>query len=94
VRDADSVLAPAGSHRISPAATNIPATISDFNGDLTSAMSTGKDVEVGYNSKTRAIAVLTSQVKSVLVDGEEFPHDPAARSILLPAGQHLVSLLQ
>ena len=93
----DSLLVPAGKHRIS-AGTSISAiTISDFNGDIRSASSSPIGVHLSYASRSRAIATLGSPVSSVEVDGAPFWKREGgvnAGEILLPAGQHVVSFRQ
>ncbi|HXR75908.1 MAG TPA: hypothetical protein VN737_08030 [Bryobacteraceae bacterium] len=82
------VLAPCGKHRLTPG-IGIPAvSISDFNGHVQSAITTKDSVDLAYSSRSRAIAVLASPVSSIELDGQPFP---ASSSVLLPAGQHLVS---
>ncbi len=94
IRNADSVLAPAGKHRLT-AATGPPAImVSDFNGDVQSASVEGNGVELSYASRSRAVAVIDSPVASVEVDGAPFWKSASAKdigSILLPAGQHVVT---
>jgi hypothetical protein len=94
VQNADFVLAPAGKHRLTPAVTHSPITITDFNGDIRSASASPNQVELSYVSRSRAVAKLGSPVSSVEVDGAPFWKPGAgedANSVLLPAGQHLVT---
>lgn len=92
--NADSVLAPAGTHRLSAGTARPPVLISDFNGDIRSALSFANRVDVSYESRSRAVATLGSPVSSVEVDGAPFWRpEPGedANTVLLPAGQHVVS---
>jgi hypothetical protein len=94
VQNADSVLAPAGKHRLTPATASSPVTISDFNGDIRSASSSREAVELSYASQTRAIAILGSPVSLVEVDGAVLWRAVPGQkdtSILLPAGQHVAT---
>jgi len=93
VQDANSVLAPPGKHRLS-AATDTPAlTVTDFNGDIRSAVASGNGVELSYTSRSRAVALLGSPIAKVEVDGAPFSCQDG-RSILLPAGQHIVTFIR
>ena len=94
VQNADSVLAPAGKHRLSAATARSPITISDFNGEVRSAASSARSVELSYASRSRAVAVLGSPVSSVEVDGAPFwkaSGNDNRSSLLLPAGQHVAT---
>jgi hypothetical protein len=93
----DSLLVPAGKHRISAGTSVSAITISDFNGDIRSASSSPTGVHLTYASRSRAIATLGSPVSSVEVDGAPFWKREGAVNtgeILLPAGQHAVSFRQ
>ena len=97
VQNADSVLAPAGKHRLSAGTAASPITISDFNGDVRSAASSARAVELSYASRSRAVAVLGSPVSSVEVDGAPFwkaAPNSTGGSLLLPAGQHVATFIR
>lgn len=97
IQDAEFVLAPAGKHRLSPGIRRPPLTIADFNGEIRSALASPTGAEVSYASQSRAIAALGSPVSSIEVDGAPFwkgEKGQQARSILLPAGQHIVSFIR
>jgi hypothetical protein len=69
----------------------------DFNADVQSASVAKDRVELSYSSASRAIAILGSPVASVEVDGVPLPNTApldAKSSVMLPAGQHLVSLVK
>jgi hypothetical protein len=90
-----AVLAPAGRHRLSPGSQQPALTIPDFNGDIRSAVSSGSAVDISYVGRSRAIAVLPVDVRTVEVDGAPFwksAGQEQPRSVLLPAGQHVVTL--
>ena len=97
IQDATAVVAPAGKHTLSPGLGKSPITLLDFNADVQSA-SVGKDrIDLSYASASRAIAVLGSAVASIEVDGVllSFPGPLNAKSsVMLPAGQHVVSFIQ
>jgi hypothetical protein len=82
------VLTPCGKHHLTPGVEQSAVTIADFNGRVQSIVSGNHAVELSYASSTRAIAVLASPVSAIEVDGQTFP---VSTSVLLPAGQHLVT---
>jgi hypothetical protein len=94
VQDAEFVLTPAGKHRLTPAAEQPAITLADFNGDIQSAIVGANSVDLAYAGRSRAIARLNSPVASVEVDGVRLPKAITSDSklILLPAGQHLVTI--
>ncbi len=92
VQDGKFVLAPAGKHRLAAAVTPSPVTIHDFSGEIHSAITSARRVDLSYDSRTRAIAVLGSKISSVEVDGESYSIAPSP-VIMLPAGQHVVSFV-
>ncbi len=97
IQDATAVMAPSGKHTLSPAMEKSPITLLDFNADVQSA-SVGKDrIDLSYASASRAIAVLGSAVSSIEVDGVPLPISAPLEvksSVMLPAGQHLVSFIK
>ncbi len=89
-----SALAPAGKHTLTPAAARPAVTLTDFNGNIQSADSSQNHVDVSYTSRSRAVAMLGTPVSSIEVDGTPFWRAAGARrdgSVLLPAGQHVVT---
>ncbi len=95
VQDDSFVLAPSGKHRLSAAVEKPALTIRDFNGEIRSASASDKQVDVFYESRTRAIAVLSSKVARVEVDGEAYgAYAEGAGAVLLPSGQHVVSFVR
>jgi hypothetical protein len=94
VQNEHFVLIPAGKHRLSPGLHCAPVTLSDFNGDIQSALISENRVDLSYISRGRAFATLASPVSSIEVDGAPFwkpAPGSAETTITLPAGQHLVS---
>ncbi|HEY1949268.1 MAG TPA: hypothetical protein VGG97_19825 [Bryobacteraceae bacterium] len=94
VSSGKEILAPAGEHTFSANALQPAVTISDFNGDVRSAVSEADRSDLSYTSRSRAVAVVGSGVSSVEVDGTPFWKGKAGesvRSFVLPAGQHLVT---
>ena len=99
----DTVLwLPAGTHSLESgkeAGNKPPATrLVDFNGTLegVETMAANK-VEITYRSPGRAIAVLDRKSAKVDVDGAPFPVQsidaPGGHVLLLPRGQHVVTVL-
>jgi hypothetical protein len=82
------VLTPCGAHLLTTGVEQPSVRISDFNGEVQSASVAKSSVELAYKSRSRAIAVLASPVSGIEVDGQKYP---AGLSVLLPAGQHVVT---
>ena len=83
---------PRGPHAMEPAAKAIALRILDFNGDLKSAKVTTDGVEFAYQSNTRALATLENVPRVVEIDGAEVKPEFAGNVLILPRGQHLVTL--
>lgn len=97
VQNAEFVLAPSGKHHLSPAMQTPPVIIGDFNGEILSALSDKTRVDISYSSVSRAVATLGSAASSVEVDGApflKFDANAKTESILLPAGQHVVTFIR
>jgi hypothetical protein len=85
-----------GPHVIEPAAQALPLRVLDFNGDLKMAAVTPQGIEFAYQSTARAMALLERVPSKLQIDGIERTPDlsqmMAGSVLLLPRGQHLVSL--
>ncbi len=94
VQNAETVLVPAGRHTLLPAVGLLPVTVTDFNGDIRSATAVNNRVDVAYRSRSRAIAVLSARASSIEVDGVSYqrPEIGNEMTLILPAGQHVVTL--
>jgi hypothetical protein len=94
LEDNKAVLAPAGKHTFEASAVQPAVSIADFNGEIKTASAGNDRSDVSYSSRSRAVAVFGSAVSSVEVDGAPFwkpkPGETLA-SIVLPAGQHIVT---
>jgi hypothetical protein len=94
VQNAKTVLVPAGKHRLRPGITQPAVMLADFNGQIRSAAVSAHGVDLSYTSASRAIVTLGSPVSSIELDGAAYwtavKGDPVT-SVLLPAGQHLVT---
>jgi hypothetical protein len=94
IKSEEFVIAPAGKHRLSAGTAEPAVRIADFNGEVRSAVGTQTSIDVSYSSRSRAIALFGSPVSAIQVDGAPFwkrAVDEHAMSILLPAGQHVVT---
>jgi len=92
IANGKSILTPAGKHTLEFGAAPPSVSISDFNGEIRTAVSAADRADLSYTSRSRAVAVLGSAVSSIELDGEPFSKKEAAdTSILLPAGQHVVT---
>jgi hypothetical protein len=92
--NARSLLAPAGIHKFEASASQPGVSISDFNGDIRSAQSASDHADLSYTSKSRALAVLGSDVSRIEVDGAIFleaKYGDKLSSVVLPAGEHKVT---
>jgi hypothetical protein len=94
IQSDQSVLAPAGKHRLRAGTAEPAVRIADFNGKVRSAVGTQTSVDVSYSSRSRAVALFGSPVSVVHVDGAPFwkrVGDDKTNSIVLPSGQHVVT---
>jgi hypothetical protein len=92
-----TVWLPRGRHTV----TALPATsawaasplrIVDFNGELTMAATTPAGLEFAYQSGARAMAVLEHAPRKLAIDGVVQEPQLLGNVLLLPRGQHLVTL--
>lgn len=65
----------------------------DFNGDLKSAKSMVASIEFSYQNNARALALLDRVPTHVEIDGEEVKPDMRGNVLVLPRGQHFVTLI-
>ena len=93
VWDGETVWVPAGVHTVEGCESAGPRLLR-LNGELKSAgMAGGAEIEFGYQSTSRAIAVLDRRVRSVHVDGvAEQVRAAGPETVLLPGGQHFVTI--
>jgi hypothetical protein len=82
-----------GSHVVQPAPGGPPAIrVLDFNGDLKTAGVTPAGIEFSYQSSARALALLERPPAKLQIDGVERTPDMSGNVLLLPRGQHYVTL--
>ena len=96
VRDDATLWLPRGAHSIEAGGGEAVRRVLDFNGSLRSATELRTGVELAYESQARAIAVLNFAPARVEVDGVAVKPEVMANGgrfeLMLPRGQHLVSL--
>jgi hypothetical protein len=87
-----AILLPRGMHAIEPAAKAPALRLIDFNGELQSASALEDGIEFAYRSSSRAMAQLERTPRKVEIDGAEAHPQMAGTVLLLPRGQHLVTI--
>lgn len=92
VRDNDTVWLPSGAHVIEMGPKEAPAHLADFNGTLQSAAATAKGIEFAYRSSSRALARLDKSPRKLEIDGAEAKPEFFDATLVLPRGQHIVTL--
>jgi hypothetical protein len=92
--DGETVWLPAGPHSVEAATATAGPRLVRLNGELKDARAAGPhSVEFSYVSAARGIAILDRPPKSIEVDGTvEVLRLAGPRSILLPRGQHVVTI--
>ena len=88
----DTVWLMPGPHVIEPAPQSPPLRVLDFNGDLKMAAVTPQGIEFAYQSSARAMALVEHVPAKLQIDGVEIAPEMAGSVLLLPRGQHFVSL--
>jgi hypothetical protein len=88
----DTLWLMSGPHVIEPAPQALPLRVLDFNGDLKMAGVTPQGIEFAYQSSARAMALLERVPSKLQIDGIERTPEMVGSVLLLPRGQHLVSL--
>jgi hypothetical protein len=83
---------PRGPHSIEASQKATAVRILDFNGDLKSANAGADGIEFAYQSSARAMATLERAPRKVEIDGAEVKPEFAGNVLILPRGQHLVTL--
>jgi hypothetical protein len=86
------ILLPPGAHAIEAAARPAPIRITHFTGDLKSASATATRVEFSYQSSARALATLDHHPAKLEIDGAEAAPQFEGDTLILPKGQHVVTL--
>jgi hypothetical protein len=85
------ILVPAGRHAVSTGFAEPPIQLVDFNADIQYVVREKDAVNISYMSRSRAIAILGCLASAIEVDGSSFGK-PDDRVLLLPAGEHVLTL--
>lgn len=92
IGDGETVWLPAGAHSIGAAAPGTAPRVVYLNALLRGArVVDAATIEFSYQSSARAIAILDRPAAVVEIDGVSEPA-PAGRTLLLPRGQHVVTI--
>ena len=92
MRSESAIWLPAGPQAVERSTVDAAHCIVDFNGELRSAAATSRGVELSYRSGSRAMARVETPPKSLEIDGAEAKLEMAGSVIVLPKGQHIVSV--
>lgn len=94
VIDGEVVWLPSGPHSVEPAGGPAGLRLLKLNAELQSARSASlTSIEFAYRSNSRALAVLNDAPRRVEIDGvEQAPSFAGPRTLLLPRGQHVVTI--
>jgi hypothetical protein len=87
-----TVWLPGGAHSLEAGSKPAALRITGFNGELKSASVTSTGLQFAYTSSARALATVDRVPRRVEVDGAEVPAQISGNVIVLPRGQHLVTL--
>ena len=93
VHDERTVWLPVGRHTIEPGARNTAGHLTDFNGLLQSAAPTPHGFEFAYQSSSRALAKLDRPPLTMAIDGADQKPVFVDSTLVLPRGQHIVTLV-
>ncbi len=83
---------PPGSHSVQPTAAEPPLRLLDLNASLRSAAAIRDGIEFSYESSARALAVLDRPAAHIEIDGIPTQPDTAGAVLILPRGQHIVTI--
>jgi hypothetical protein len=93
VRNAKTVWLPPGLHTIEPGkADSVPGHLIDLNATLKAASTRPNGLEFAYDSSSRALARLDRAPKSMEIDGAPAHPEFLDSTLVLPRGQHIVTL--
>jgi hypothetical protein len=92
--DQETLWLPAGPHSIEAAESGSSVHLLALNGDLKAARNLGAGtIEFSYQSAARAIAIFDRVPRKLVIDGlEATPVSAGPKTLLLPMGQHVVTL--
>jgi hypothetical protein len=79
---------------IAASRTAPPIRLTDLNAELLSAVVIPAGLEFTYHSAARAMALFDAPIGRVTIDGTEARPERAGTAILLPRGEHKVTILR
>ena len=91
--DGSTAWLPAGAHFIEPSPDLPPLRVDSINAELKSAAVHGSAIEFAYRSNSRALAGLDRLPSRIEIDGTPAEPQYAGKVLLLPRGQHVVTLI-
>ncbi|MGD0773088.1 MAG: hypothetical protein ABSC05_09730 [Candidatus Solibacter sp.] len=93
-QDEEMLWLPGGPHAVEPAPRSAGPRLVHLNGELRAARAvTANSLEFTYQSASRAIAIFSRKPVKLQIDGvEETPKLAGPATLLLPRGQHVVTL--
>ena len=94
VANEDTLWLPPGAHEVETAAQPVRSRLVDFNGELLAANVTTAGFEFTYKSSSRAMARLERAPKRIQIDTIDAKPEMAGQILLLPRGQHLVTIIE
>jgi len=92
VLDDKTLWLPRGPHSIEASQKATVLRILDFNGELKAAKAMANGLEFAYQSSARAMATIEQTPGKVEIDGAEIKPKMIGNVLILPRGQHLVTL--
>ena len=92
VASGEVIWLPAGTHTIEPAPKAAPGRVLDFNGELISASWAGEEIQLAYRAGARVLATLDRTPAKLEIDGVKTEPVMQGYTVVLPRGQHLVTL--
>lgn len=92
VSDGATAWLPPGAHTVAPSTVAPPLRLTDLNGDLLSAAVLPGGMEFSYRSSARALAAFDRPPGRVQIDGVETHPAKAGVILVLPGGQHRVTI--
>jgi hypothetical protein len=93
VIDGATVWLPAGAHEVAASSVGPPVRLTDLNGELLSADTLPDGMEFSYRSSARALAAFDRPLGRIQIDGLEARPDRAGSVLMLPVGEHRVTVL-
>jgi hypothetical protein len=93
VRDDETIWLPAGLQTIEPAPKDTPGRLLEINASLQDASVTPRGIEFAYKSDSRAFARLDRKPVAIEIDGAPATPKWVDDLLVLPRGQHIVTVV-